>query len=667
MKKILLTAAVSILTASFCFCGTSLNGIAQPDPAGEAVKRSITVEPVPNLPKDFMCGVDISSLSDIEKAGGKYYNHNGKEQDLFKILKKNGVNWVRIRVWNNPVYAEDLTNPLGNIIALKGEAYGGGNNSVDVDIKLARRAKKAGLKVLLDFHYSDSWADPAKQYMPQDWKNLSEDELNKAVEDFTYDTIKKFIRGRARPDMVQIGNELNNGFMWPLGKIWADKGEKAGGMKGFTRLLKSAASGVDRAQNWWDRLWHKKISVMIHLADGGDNHLYRTIFDGIEKNNVPYDVIGLSFYTYWHGSPEDLTKNMKDLSERYKKDLVVAETAYAFTQDDGDGQGNVFKSFSSASRGYLASVQGQASAVRDVIAAAASVPRGKGVFYWEPAWIPVEGAGLSATEGDTWENQGMFDYEGRALPSLAVWNLVRGKGEVKNAWGGSANLSAKFEPYSMEEKINVTTRPGASPDLPHTVKVFYTNDSASMVSVDWEDHDWKKERDGAEIILHGKIEGSSFTPEATVTVSSKINLIADPSFESGEMGKWILDGPGEACFMENNKGNAYTGKWTYKYWLDKGFKSDLHQSFDNLESGTYLLSVWAMGGGGENSIELYAGDFAGSGSEAKTQIVNTGWVQWKKYDLEVPVKSGTARVGIRLDTKAGNWGNFDDMTFVKID
>ncbi|HCA19415.1 MAG TPA: hypothetical protein DEO40_01905, partial [Treponema sp.] len=173
MKKILLMAAVSILTASFCFCGTSLNGIAQPDPAGEAVKRSITVEPVPNLPKDFMCGVDISSLSDIEKAGGKYYNHNGKEQDLFKILKKNGVNWVRIRVWNNPVYAEDLTNPLGNIIALKGEAYGGGNNSVDVDIKLARRAKKAGLKVLLDFHYSDSWADPAKQYMPQDWKNLS--------------------------------------------------------------------------------------------------------------------------------------------------------------------------------------------------------------------------------------------------------------------------------------------------------------------------------------------------------------------------------------------------------------------------------------------------------------------------------------------------------------
>ena len=221
MKRFLMAAA---LCASFMLCA-----FAKPNSAEDGVKQNILVEPVKGITDDFIRGVDISSLSDIERAGGKFYDDDGSEKDLFYILKSHGVNWIRLRVWNKPV-------------------NGGGSNSIETDIPLAKKAKDAGFKLLIDFHYSDFWADPAKQYMPEEWKGLNEKELNAAVEEFTRDSLKKFIAAGARPDMVQIGNELNNGFMWPLGKIWGDKGEKVGGFAGFTKLLQSAARGVRSAQ-----------------------------------------------------------------------------------------------------------------------------------------------------------------------------------------------------------------------------------------------------------------------------------------------------------------------------------------------------------------------------------------------------------------------------------
>lgn len=243
--------------------------------------------------------------------------------------------------------------------------------------------------------------------------------------------IKAFINAGARPDAVQIGNELNNGFMWPIGKIWAsDKSEKVGGFSSFLGLLKSASNGVRAAEKGGS-----KIKIIIHLADGGKNELYRNIFDEVTKAKVDYDILGLSFYTYWHGSCRDLKRNMQDLHERYGKEMAVVETAYGFTTEDGDEQGNVFMVYSGDNDGYLPTVQGQATAVRDVISTVAGVPGGVGVFYWEPAWIPAKGAGLSADEGNTWENQCMFDFDGKVLPSMAVWNLVYGRGEVTNAWG----------------------------------------------------------------------------------------------------------------------------------------------------------------------------------------------------------------------------------------
>lgn len=642
MKRFLMAAA---LCASFMLCA-----FAKPNSAEDGVKQNILVEPVKGITDDFIRGVDISSLSDIERAGGKFYDDDGSEKDLFTILKSHGVNWIRLRVWNKPV-------------------NGGGSNSVETDIPLAKRAKDAGFKLLIDFHYSDFWADPAKQYMPEEWKGLNEKELNAAVEEFTRESLKKFIAAGARPDMVQIGNELNNGFMWPLGKIWGDKGEKVGGFAGFTKLLNSAARGVRSAQgSVLDKVMGKdqKIKIVVHLADGCDNGLYHTVFDEVTKAKVDFDVIGLSYYNYWHGSTAQLKRNMTDLSKVYGKELCVMETAYAFTEDDGDSQGNVFQIFSGENEGYLPSVQGQATAVRDVMNVVAAVPNGLGVFYWEPAWIPVKGAGLSNSEGDTWENQGMFDFKGRALPSLAVWNLAGGKGAVKNKWGGSASNGSGFLPYALGEPIEVTTTPGKEPDMPKFSKVLFTNDRENKIQVVWEKHDWKSEKKANVVYLKGTISGTDFTPVAKVTVSTRVNLVEDSSFESGKLGKWTFDGDPAACFIENNKGNAHSGKYTYKYWLGQGFKSTLSQTFTGLSNGTYEASIWAMGGGGENELSLRAAGFDGN-KTVSTKIENTGWKNWKQYKIKIPVKDGKLTLEIFLDTNNGNWGNFDDVELYKVE
>lgn len=630
----------------------------------EAVSQKIIVEKVEGLSDDFMRGVDISALHDIEANGGKYYGHDGKQADLFEILKTSGVNWIRLRVWNNPTYAEDLKDSKGKRIAKKGEKYGGGNNSVDVDLDLAKRAKDAGFKLLVDFHYSDTWADPGKQNMPQDWKNLSESELNAAVEKFTKESIDKFTAYGAKPDAIQIGNELNNGFMWPIGKIWAypDPKEKVGGMDSFIKLLHSASKGVRSANGGND------MKIIVHLADGGKNDLYRSIFDPLAKANLDFDIIGLSFYTYWHGSTEDLKANLEDLSKRYGKEMAVVETAYAFTEEDGDNQGNVFLTYSDDSHGYVPSVQGQATAVRDIIAAVASVNGGCGVFYWEPSWLPVKGAGLSATEGNTWENQGMFDFKGRVLPSLNVFGLVGGKNAVTNAWGGSAeNSTSEFVPYKMADEIKITAKPGENPNLPSKIKVVLSNDSEKLLPVSWENLDWKNQGEGI-VEVKGNIENASFNPIASVTLSSKTNLIEDSSFESGKFGKWKLNGSGTACYFENNKGNAHDGKFTYKYWLGTGFRTILSQDL-KIENGTYELSVWAMGGGGEKNIRLFAANFdkADSKRQITSKITNTGWNEWKQYKIKVPVTNGKITIGIYLDTKPDCWGNFDEIELVKID
>ncbi|WP_156395275.1 glycosyl hydrolase 53 family protein [Paenibacillus sp. Root52] len=361
---------------------------------------SVTVQ---GYQDDFIRGVDISTLTAIEDKKGKFLDSNGTERDLLDILKDRGVNYVRIRLWNDP------------------QKSGGYNDKEDV-IRLAKRVKEKGMKILLDFHYSDEWAHPGQQLRPKAWEDLTFDQLKQAVYDYTYEVVGDMKEEGAMPDMVQIGNEINSGVL-----------------NGYVSTVNQTENvallqrGVDAVR---DLEGDQHVQIMIHLAEGGQADMFDTYFGELEKGKLDYDVIGLSYYPFWHGTFADVQETMNRVSQKYKKDVVIAETSYPFSFKNGDAHGNIIGGPDKLNIGgatFPATVQGQYDAIAGIMDLIAEVPegRGAGFFYWEPAWIPA-GVGWIASEGDAWENQAMFDYdefpgnggyslEGRALPSLDVY------------------------------------------------------------------------------------------------------------------------------------------------------------------------------------------------------------------------------------------------------
>jgi len=263
---------------------------------------------------------------------------------------------------------------------------------------------------MLDIHYSDTWADPGHQDTPAAWRDLDAAAMEKQVEEYTRDVISQFRAAGAMPDMVQIGNEINGGMLWPDGST--------SNWNNLAALLKQGYNAVKACSS--------ATLVMLHLAEGGDNAEMRAWFDQARSRGVPFDVIGVSHYVYWHGSLASLQTNLNDLSARYDKDVVVAEMAYGFTLAAKDSEPNIFNSSLQQAGGYPATPQGQSDLVRDTLNVVKAVPggHGLGVFYWEPAWTAVAGSGWDPTNpssGNGWENQALFDYNDRALaPGLTA-------------------------------------------------------------------------------------------------------------------------------------------------------------------------------------------------------------------------------------------------------
>lgn len=362
-------------------------------------------------------GVDISMLETVEDAGGTF-QLNGTSQDLLPLLKSQGVNLVRLRLWVDP---KSTSN----------EVYGGGDSDLARVIRLAKRAKAQNMAFMLDLHYSDFWTDPGKQFKPKAWAALSTDELVAQVQSYTQDVVGQLITAGVAPDYVQIGNELNSGMLWPTGKNWAANGETVGGFDVLARLLSAGVTGLRAAETAGGVTTPAK--TILHLAEGGNNSKFRWWFDEITKRKVSFDIIGISYYPYWHGTLAALQSNMNDMVSRYSKPVMVVETAYAFTLENGDSLGNNFGQASDATNGgYPATAAGQRSFLKDLKAKIAAVPNGQGLgfVYWEPDWLPVNDAtwatdaGISylnttGNVGNAWENQALFDFSGDALPALA--------------------------------------------------------------------------------------------------------------------------------------------------------------------------------------------------------------------------------------------------------
>ncbi|HAS1183809.1 TPA: galactosidase [Enterobacter cloacae] len=384
-------------------------GLAASAFAADAVKT----RPFNAMPADFIKGADISTLLEAEQHGAKFYNQNGQQQDANAILKANGVNYVRLRLWVDPQDAS-------------GKTFGGGSNNLENTIALAKRVKAQGLKLLLDFHYSDFWTDPGKQFKPKAWEKMDYPQLKTAIHDYTRDTIARFKQEGVLPDMVQIGNEINGGMLWPEGKSW---GQGGGEFDRLAGLLNAAISGLKE-----NLTGGEQVKIMLHLAEGTKNDTFRWWFDEIAKRDVPFDIIGLSMYTYWNGPISALKANMDDISKRYNKDVIVVEAAYGYTLDNCDNAENSFQAKEEKDGGYPGTVQGQYDFIHDLMQSVIDVPdhRGKGIFYWEPTWIAVPGttwatkAGMKYIhdewkEGNARENQALFDCQGKVLPSITVF------------------------------------------------------------------------------------------------------------------------------------------------------------------------------------------------------------------------------------------------------
>ncbi len=362
---------------------------------------------------DFIRGVDASTLDMLEDLGAVYYQ-NGVQGDALTILHNNGANYVRLKLWVDPYDAN-------------GNAYGGGNNDYATTLALAQRAKNLGMGILIDFHLSDFWADPANQIKPKAWENLTYSQLQTTVYNYMKTTLNNFASAGIVPDMVQVGNEISAGILYEDGQIVVNGTEDFSGLAG---LLEYAIAGVRDSSA-------ANTKIILHLDMGGQNSLYTWFFRGLltESPNLDFDVFGLSYYPMWHGTMEGLQYNLNYLANTYNKEVCVVETAYAWTTEDGDGVGNVFIEGDEETGGYEASTDGQFEFMNDLETVLLNVPNdlGIGFFYWEPEWVPVQdgtyatSAGVAykndtVTPSNTWDNMTLFDFNGNALSSIKVLN-----------------------------------------------------------------------------------------------------------------------------------------------------------------------------------------------------------------------------------------------------
>ncbi|MFE2757807.1 arabinogalactan endo-beta-1,4-galactanase [Actinosynnema sp. NPDC059335] len=330
-----------------------------------------------------MLGADVSTAQRALDLGAKFYDGSGVARDPLDILKGVGVNYVRLRVWNNPR---------------------SGYNNKDKVLQYARTVKAKGLKLLVDFHYSDTWADPGKQYKPAAWANHGIAQLQTDVYNYTYDVCTSLKAQGTTPDSVQIGNEINVGMLWNDGKVVNND---------FTNLslLLKAGYNATKACNGGTK-------VMIHTANADSLDHARWFYDGIRSKGVAWDITALSYYCMWHGTLSNLYNVIADMRSRYGKDVVLAETAYPFTTGNADGTGN---SITTGCSGYAMSWEGQATNFAHVQNTARNAGA-IGVFYWEPTWYAVPGNGWDPADingsGNGWDNMAIFNWTGRINPHV---------------------------------------------------------------------------------------------------------------------------------------------------------------------------------------------------------------------------------------------------------
>lgn len=646
-KKLWLRAVCASLALLLAGCGAGTGKSVIPT---EKIGGSdLFVEAVENLPEDFIMGMDASSVIAEEASGVKYYNFAGQEQDVFKTLAESGINYIRVRVWNDP-FDEN------------GNGYGGGNCNADTAVEIGRRATKYGMKLLVDFHYSDFWADPGKQMVPKAWEGMTIEEKTEAVYQYTKDSLQKLLDAGVDVGMVQVGNETN--------------GHVCGETTWFNMqyLFQAGAKAV--------REVFPEAKVALHFANPETADRYATYASKLDYYGVDYDVFASSYYPFWHGTLENLTRVLTHVHETYGKQVMVVETSYAYTPEDTDFNGNTIGDGSLVTKNYPYTVQGQATAVRDVIDTVAKIPGGIGVCYWEGTWISVgtnsweENNQKWETFGSGWassyaagydpedagkyfggcavDNQAMFDAQGKPLQSLRVFNLVR--------YGNEGVLKA-----DALEDVNLSFDVGSVPVLPEKVSAIMTDGSRSDVDVTW--NVTEEERKAMDKAGKYTVTGTAGGMEAKAFITvTEFNYLVNDSFETGDLTGWKVTEYGKAdqLYVEDKATDSLTGSWHMHFWsaAENSVEFDLEQEVSALEAGTYKFAISIMGGdSGQAEVYAYAKIDGETVATAPMTITTYGnWDEGLLWDLQV-AEGQNLTVGIHVKCQgAGNgaWGKIDD-------
>ncbi|OXS77825.1 glycosyl hydrolase 53 family protein [Domibacillus enclensis] len=617
-------------------------------PAKSPVAADIFVKKVEGIENDFIKGVDVSSLIALEKSGATFRSEKGKKQDVFKTLKQSGVNYVRIRVWNDPYDAS-------------GNGYGGGNNDLETAIKMGKRATDHGMKVLVDFHYSDFWADPAKQKAPKAWASFSYEKKQQALYTYTKESLQAMENAGVDIGMVQIGNETN------------------GGLAGETTWTNM--SGLFQAGSRAVRELDSSILVALHFTNPETPGRYADIARTLDDQGVDYDVFASSYYPFWHGTLSNLTAVLKHVADTYDKKVMVAETSYAYTARDGDGHENTAPKSSGQTLNYPVTVQGQATAVRDVIQAVANVgDAGIGVFYWEPAWLPVVphkkleerkkvwekyGSGWATSyaaeydpeDAGNWyggsavDNQALFDFTGRPLSSLNVFMYVN---------------TGAVAPVKIDEikDISISFIAGETVSLPERVSATYNNGSKRELPVKWNKAALNKAIDNGtgSYVIRGFVKGGK-PVSAHLDIKPK-NLVLNAGFEESDRSMWQIaygDGASPHTSFQDKASDAKAGTYSLQFFSPESVDFTVEQTISGVASGTYNLSMFLQGGDAHNStMYVYART---GGKEYKVDTSVQGWTNWSNPIVQgIPVQDGTITIGARIKADGGAWGSLDDFS-----
>lgn len=634
----------------------------------EAEEAEVYVEPIENLSEDFVRGVDLSSILVEEESGVVYYNEAGTEQDIFQTLAENGVNYIRVRVWNDPYDAD-------------GNGYGGGNNDAAKAAEIGARAAKYGMKLCVDFHYSDFWADPAKQQCPKAWEGMEIEEKSEALYQYTKESLTQIMDAGAEVGMVQLGNEINPGMSGETD--WTKK----------RQLLQAGSKAVREIEEEKGQ----DIQIAIHFTSVDDKNGTYNNAQKLQDKEIDYDIFAVSYYPFWHGTIENLIEVLKTVAETYDKKVMVVENSYPYTTSDGDGSGNSIGEDDILPE-YPAGVQGQVNEIRDVCAAVAAVGEaGVGYFYWEPAWIPVnvyeessenaaqvladnkeawesKGSGWASSYaaaydpkdagqyygGSSWDNQALFDFEGHPLASLKVFKYLQ-----------CGTIVERAVDYVPPLEINVDL--DGEVVLPDKVEVVCNDRSVEKQEVFWDEEavaaidtseDGTYEVTGF-LLQEGEDGQMEITVQATVTVCRQ-NLLANSSFEESDTSMWLVEGNGTD--YQNKAADAHSGDISLHFWSNDAVAFTVEQKITGLEPGTYEFGFYIQGGDAGEDAQMFA--YADNGRDnLQTETGVDGWVNWQNPVLSnITVGAdGTLIVGASVNCAAKGWGTLDDFYLYKMD